>query len=98
HGELPSFPTRRSSDLRSAWRWPCANSTSTCGKPAKAKVTIRNFPPATDPPSFRRWTSWWCASGEPSNCLLSIKFSRRKELLTIRSEEHTSELQSRENL
>src|SRR5436309_4883098 len=67
HRDLHSFPTRRSSDLRSIPR-PLA----CCARSAPTTFAAVMLPPA--------------------------RCSARNALLRLRSEEHTSELQSRENL
>src|SRR5690606_41560086 len=80
--DLHSFPTRRSSDLFRVCFSEC----------------VRNDSP---PPPYSAWRCWLPAAAAPSvhrtsksvSHSLTSKFCGRK-----RSEEHTSELQSRENL
>src|SRR5690349_24199164 len=76
HRDLPSFPTRRSSDLRSArWELPA--------------------PPASR--AFRSWRGSRAFRASPPASPAS-RASRRPASRRARSEEHTSELQSRRDL
>src|SRR5690606_40860873 len=87
HRDLPSFPTRRSSDLHlriTIGVNPGVNSYST---------TVRNNPleSSTGATSFKAVIGEICISSSRSSL-------GTHESVECRSEEHTSELQSRENL
>src|SRR5207253_11218198 len=71
HRDLHSFPTRRSSDLRSSKR-----------QRASMCMSLRSAPGKLSPLAH---------AGTPTRCLSTIA-------LAMRSEEHTSELQSRGHL
>src|SRR5207302_6822290 len=83
HRDLHSFPTRRSSDLGSRIRRG-----RTSGSVPAPACSVRAFRPRQvspgDPTRSRR--------GPPRHCVLGARNRG------ARSEEHTSELQSRENL
>src|SRR5690606_39754128 len=88
HRDPPSFPTRRSSDLVGG---------ATVPAPQPAGLVIEEAGPAKNAYADRKGHSikhatihWW---GKPSG----QSFEGIRDYL-IRSEEHTSELQSRENL
>src|SRR5207302_8991326 len=91
---LSSFPTRRSSDLR---RSPTGRGSSrgSCGAPSAPRG------PPTAERAERRQA--WIASGD-LNGFLGLALDNVTQLVILsslligRSEEHTSELQSRENL
>src|SRR5690606_39912726 len=84
---LPSFPTRRSSDL--------ARLTGSCaGSPPRSKshcAAMQPWPAAT---------SCWAATGESVSASPPARPGGWScaAAVAVRSEEHTSELQSRENL
>src|SRR5690606_41323508 len=80
HRDLPSFPTRRSSDLGSSGSEPPGGS-SLGGSSAGGS-------------SAGGWTSAGAGGSPMSPC----SRSRSEKPALARSEEHTSELQSRENL
>src|SRR5690606_41678196 len=86
HRDLPSFPTRRSSDL---------SSSRTARRAGKSRQA-----PTEPSPSCSSTTRSRC-SGRPKR-QVSISWpatsSTCHALVIRRSEEHTSELQSRENL
>src|SRR5690606_41365416 len=84
HDDLHAFPTRRSSDLR----WLGSNPVSPLWwrAPRNAPGSIAS-PVAFTPPMKRRTPN--------ENNQACLRFSRSR---LARSEEHTSELQSRENL
>src|SRR5690606_41962491 len=81
HRRLPSFPTRRSSDLNAA-------SISSFQAPVELIFSSR---------SALVFAKWACRPSSKAPSLLTGT-SRRACTPTSRSEEHTSELQSRENL
>src|SRR5690606_41834977 len=90
HRDLRSFPTRRSSDLKLK---PCRYPAPTSGTPAKPKAAA---PPggstagaAKAPKLARRSAS---AAADGSEVCAGASAGQ------VRSEEHTSELQSREKL
>src|SRR5690606_41863927 len=83
HPALHSFPTRRSSDLTSCGR----SCTAWPCSPSTATWITR----APTPARSRATPSSACARGSASVVIPSSE-------PTVRSEEHTSELQSRENL
>src|SRR5690606_41407312 len=93
-----SFPTRRSSDLRAAFEKKKA-----AGKEVKVAMT---FPGGT----HDLWLRYWLAAGgidpdkdvstivvPPPQMVANMKVGNM-DAFCVRSEEHTSELQSRENL
>src|SRR5690606_41984326 len=98
HSVLPSFPTRRSSDLNDP-RSPFVTSGLRIGTPA---VTTRGFKEA----ECRELAGWICDILDDLNNEAVIDAVRAKvqdlckrfPVYKNRSEEHTSELQSRENL
>src|SRR5207237_6458185 len=86
---LPSFPTRRSSDLLSAHLI----------SPAPTASSFPRIPRALSPSTF----SWWSRRSRPCSCPSTpnspaTRSCLRSGLLVTRSEEHTSELQSHLNL
>src|SRR5690606_41197314 len=88
HPELHSFPTRRSSDL--AWtmvlrRWATTKLVRPASRRSRACCTRASVTLSTELVASSRMTTRGSAI-----------MARAKH--TIRSEEHTSELQSRENL
>src|SRR5690606_41509649 len=87
HLALPSFPTRRSSDLPAA----IAASSSRLDQSARVIGTslVQSGPECRPPP----WPGWGPALPPRRRLNSSTTAST-----TARSEEHTSELQSRENL
>src|SRR5690606_40763871 len=90
HASLHSFPTRRSSDLRKAWKMP----TSTMlgygiSKHPRCCKSSTKRTRSTKRHSSENWNAYSRLSVSSRACCLSASF---------RSEEHTSELQSRENL
>src|SRR5262249_58495797 len=98
HPGLPSFPTRRSSDLRAASL--CSHGRKTTTAPASATTT---------PVTIRRgghWRAWAAESSKTTSgvsayrsaaWLGAVDFKPRRKRYW-RSEEHTSELQSLTNL
>src|SRR5690606_39431337 len=91
HCHLHSFPTRRSSDLatRSPARTPSAVSAFAAWHTCRSRseyVMVRVSPGSP---------SQWKATRSPSP---AATWRSRQLYATLRSEEHTSELQSRENL
>src|SRR5690606_41237460 len=90
-GDLPPFPTRRSSDLTPP---ACGHTGLSYLAAIRPTLSISLSPP-------RRHASTWTTSSAPDsmNCLNTIRFWQcSPEATPTRSEEHTSELQSRENL
>src|SRR5690606_39848802 len=85
---LPAFPTRRSSDL-GTWR-PGSASSTTCPRPSPPRGRRSRCCPRT-----RRPPSAPTPSPSTRGCCSSGTTTAR---CPARSEEHTSELQSRENL
>src|SRR5690606_39908233 len=81
HRVLPSFPTRRSSDLRTPGRWPISCCSTCRGNPIDGAAAAASPVPRCDEPAAVYYTG-------------KATHRSREE----RSEEHTSELQSRENL
>src|SRR5690606_41542260 len=79
---LHSFPTRRSSDLSC---WPTRPTPWPCARPCRRSVPVASTSPssASTHPGARVQPCWPPPTAAPSSS---------------RSEEHTSELQSRENL
>src|SRR3569623_519290 len=59
-------PVGRSPRIRSAGRSPCASSTSTCARPARAAATTPRTPPGIAARSCRRWTRRWSRRSGPS--------------------------------
>src|SRR5690606_41987170 len=90
--QLRAFPTRRSSDLRSAVLWSSAHVVTLAPSPSARTSTTRWSRPvkSTDVTASSRRELTSCRSGETSTT------SCRS--CSVKSEEHTSELQSRENL
>src|SRR5690606_41695476 len=90
--DLPSFPTRRSSDLGTcaALRFVYKQG---CGE-GGARIAVTSPSPGEEPcrPDPTDWP-WPSAVASSSPCSRS-----RRPRSKRRSEEHTSELQSRENL
>src|SRR5439155_22985399 len=83
HHHLHSFPTRRSSDLKSTARSPPR---------AMGRLSARTVSRAS---SRLRWSS----RSPPTRTLSgSRRWHRRRRARRLRSEEHTSELQSRGHL
>src|SRR5690606_40589880 len=87
HPHLHSFPTRRSSDLSPA-RAVCSRSTGDSRCPVARVSTTRSRTFSSNTSSLRITSPGWSAPLEI--CAVST--------MANRSEEHTSELQSRENL
>src|SRR5690606_41725351 len=87
HRDLHSFPTRRSSDLS----WARFSQASAWGS-SKASLRCSGRRPRTRSCSSL-WSSCFC-------CARQVSSGKKNEPSTgkLRSEEHTSELQSRENL
>src|SRR5690606_41803252 len=87
HRELHPFPTRRSSDLRSA----CCTTRRTCSPhPTRPRAGCRS-----------RWATTRTSgtTGASRNCVARSRGRNTfRSPVASRSEEHTSELQSRENL
>src|SRR5690606_40750108 len=91
---LPSFPTRRSSDLDcqtcascTALRDPALNRLLSLGREVWTKVRAQVQQALTEPSLEDTASLWLTPIGEA-----------RMHAPLLRSEEHTSELQSRENL
>src|SRR5262249_60889194 len=85
HRDLPSFPTRRSSDLSVTTTWaPSAASLTAAARPMPLA------PPVTS--AMRR------ASSRSGGASVSLYSSSGQYSMSKRSEEHTSELQSLTNL
>src|SRR5690606_41957773 len=89
HPDLPSFPTRRSSDLSSfqtqpALAWP---------RVATRRARLRPGASSDDPSNWHRITVAQRPSGTTRRGPVGWPMGADS-----RSEEHTSELQSRENL
>src|SRR5690606_42071996 len=96
HLDRPSFPTRRSSDLRIriAVRIHMGDRLHTCAAHRSALVKLDRFSRRaifgqSHPPGFPNCVR--PLAEDDTNCLWNYD-------LSFRSEEHTSELQSRENL
>src|SRR5690606_40507386 len=89
HRALPSFPTRRSSDLADPPAQPPAPD------PRAPRTASRHRPPADSPPAPQQRTSHTQQAHAPPGAPAPRPPPRGRPL---RSEEHTSELQSRENL
>src|SRR5690606_40775914 len=88
HRHLPSFPTRRSSDLTSQ-----PSSVRIGGPPAPMRL------PSHSPWRGRMISAWSPQDRRSSENASQIDGGRRWNVTYLpRSEEHTSELQSRENL
>src|SRR5690606_39859024 len=94
HRHPPSFPTRRSSDLSTARLLRVA-----ARRPALSRTERAPHRPHASSCCFFGCRSQRCA-GLCAECKTVPLYSppRRGEHRTRRSEEHTSELQSRENL
>src|SRR5690606_41063069 len=82
HRHLLSFPTRRSSDLRWFWHWDPAFLRHG-DEPTRQADSVRRYERARDAAA---------AITVPTTLV------RGQQSNVVRSEEHTSELQSRENL
>src|SRR5205085_10457285 len=91
---LPSFPTRRSSDLERQTDRRIDSARATAGPPLLS--TFRS----------RRQSCAWCFGGllnggscsRPRSARYRLAYISLAEPLVLRSEEHTSELQSQSNL
>src|SRR5690606_41095009 len=86
--DLHSFPTRRSSDLADIWNAYEISWLNSKGKPVVATATFtvpQNSPNLVESKSLKLY-------------LNSFNEERFEDQSEVRSEEHTSELQSRENL
>src|SRR5205823_14651151 len=81
HADLPSFPTRRSSDLV-----PCRPEQAARKRSRGTRFDAREQQGAQDPVSD--------APGADGAVGAFQRFAQRRQLLAHRSEEHTSELQS----
>src|SRR5207302_6988388 len=86
HRDLHSFPTRRSSDL--SRRHSSAISAASSGVGSRLSRASTSWSPGASPGLWRRMRSM-------ARETVRVASSRQK---SRRSEEHTSELQSRENL
>src|SRR5206468_11982918 len=89
HQHLHSFPTRRSSDLDIIAADPCLQRNG-CPAPSPAADTHGWSWAVAVPPTFLRFG--------PETFRSTLMPTRRKVGGTARSEEHTSELQSRSDL
>src|SRR5690606_41273134 len=87
--DVPSLPTRRSSDLCWSSAPAPVQSSSATGSRATSGAWMAASPPSSSEPTARR-----CARRAPSSSPPTASTRR----FAPRSEEHTSELQSRENL
>src|SRR5690606_40125532 len=85
---LHSFPTRRSSDLVRHTRW----FTST------DRTTIIHIARSVTGPRLTVWKTGGIRSSALAIAMTGTKYWLRTRTFLERSEEHTSELQSRENL
>src|SRR5205807_9582367 len=91
--DLPSFPTRRSSDLRPGYHPPVATTQAAVDVVSEAALALRQQHPRWGAPLIRSLLLRdRPAQDVPSTRALQRRF--RKHGLTRRSEEHTSELQS----
>src|SRR5690606_39914153 len=90
HRALHSFPTRRSSDLA-----PSPRPARSLQHLARIEGVAHGLADENEEAQHRRDGE---EAGEPEPRRLQIGFALRQKLAQRRSEEHTSELQSRENL
>src|SRR5204862_6012915 len=97
HRHLPSFPTRRSSDLAKGESAPCVRKT----------LDAPTYFAAMGIPVRGRVPSWTDVEQGRGDVVISASLARRfwpgedalgKGISNARSEEHTSELQSRRDL
>src|SRR5690606_41724134 len=88
---LASFPTRRSSDLLTTGCWVVSKLYPALSPPSREPL----MPKVADVPSMYCGSPTWLSTAErlKPSCLMTERCTS-----TMRSEEHTSELQSRENL
>src|SRR5690606_41191471 len=93
--DLPSFPTRRSSDLAN-------HGGNGGGKGERARRLVGSCRPERHKgvawPHVFRWSTTWCSTSSPTSRPTPATRVARSTSVGARSEEHTSELQSRENL
>src|SRR5690606_40814382 len=95
HQDQPSFPTRRSSDLCLARRPPASTiRRGSLRNPADAPALF--FAPFVSS-TMRAEAHWIDYNGHLNAAYYNVFFDRAVDE-AFRSEEHTSELQSRENL
>src|SRR5690606_41642027 len=90
HPQLPPFPTRRSSDLA-----PTARATNRAHLPSEKDL---HEPPGSQPAPPRERPHRGPARRLRCARVGGAGRARARHTVVVRSEEHTSELQSRENL
>src|SRR5690606_40753738 len=96
HRHLHSFPTRRSSDLQFVLIVGTASSGITA--PLRQKVASRIIGPARSTARAKATVLEATYRVKATRVIVLIERQGRGRAVGIRSEEHTSELQSRENL